>query len=75
MQFRSLPDRALEIEQIVEEHYFATTDARDTFTQEQTVAAEAAAFGDNQPFCSALRDLDFGGDGVGLLCATTPKRG
>ena len=40
-QLRPLPDRALEIEQVVEEHHPATADAEFTLAQEQAVAAGA----------------------------------
>src|SRR5258707_618415 len=65
-QLRPRPDRALEVEKVVEEHGFARPNVRHTLAQEQPVAAEAAAFRDNHAFPAALGNLDLGGDGVGL---------
>ena len=67
LQLRPLPHRALEVEQIVEEHHLAATDAEFALAQEQAVAAEAPALGDDHAFRAALGDLDLGGDGVGLV--------
>ena len=41
--------------------------AQFALAQEQAVAAEAPAFGDDHAFRAALGDLDLGGDGVGLV--------
>ena len=43
------------------------TNARHALAQEQPVAAEAPAFGDDHAFRAALGNLDLGGDGVGLV--------
>ena len=43
------------------------TNARHTLAQEQSIAAEAPAFGDDHAFRTALGNLDLGGDGVGLV--------
>src|SRR6478735_1389429 len=48
------PDRALEVEQVVDENRFAAADARNTLAQEKPVAAEASAFGDDNAFRAAL---------------------
>ena len=61
------PDRALEVEQVVDENRFAAADARNTLAQKKPVAAEASAFGDDHAFRAALRNLDFGSDRVGLV--------
>ena len=62
LEFRSFPGRPLEIEQIVEEHHVAPADAFDTLAQEQAVAAEPSAFGDDHAFRAAFGNLDLGLD-------------
>ena len=68
-QLGAFPDRALEIEQIVEKHHFAAADAELALAQEQAVAAEAPAFGDDHPLGAqqALGNVDLCGDGIGLV--------
>ena len=66
-QLRPLPHRALEVEQIVEEHDLAPTDAEFALAQEQAVAAEAPALGDDHAFRATLGNLDLSRDGVGLV--------
>src|SRR5688572_23760645 len=61
------PDRALQVEQVVEEHRLASPKARHTLAQKQPVAAETSAFGDDHPFSAAFGNLDLGGDGIGLV--------
>src|SRR5579862_6244853 len=65
-QFRAFPHRALQIEQVIKEHHLALVDAELAFAQEQTVATEAPALGDNHAFGAAFWNLDLGGDGVGF---------
>ena len=67
LQLRPLPHGALEVEQIVEEHDLAPSDAEFAFAQEQTVAAEAPALGHDHAFRTALGNLDLGSDGIGLV--------
>ena len=66
-QLGPFPRRALEVEQVVEEHHLAPADSQFALAQEQAVAAEAPAFGDDHAFRAAFGDLDLGGDGVGLV--------
>ena len=67
LQFRPLPDGALEVEQVVEEHHLAPIEAELALAQEQAVAAEAPALGDDHAFRAAVGNLDLGGDRVGLV--------
>ena len=53
-QLRPFPDRALEVEQIVEEHDLAPAEAQLALAQEQAVAAEAPALGDDHALRAAL---------------------
>src|SRR5262245_34933147 len=67
VQLGPFPYRALKVEQIVEEHHLAAPDAELTLAQEQAVAAEAPALGDDHALRPAFRYLDLGGDGVALV--------
>ena len=67
LQLRPFPGRALEVEQVVEEHHLAPTNSELALAQEQAVAAEASALGDDHAFRAAFGDRDLGGDGVGLV--------
>src|SRR5208337_311910 len=62
LQLRPLPHRALEVEQVVQEHDPASIEADFALAEEQAIAAEAAALGDDHAFRSALGNLDFGRD-------------
>ena len=55
----AFPAESLKGQEIVGEHRLA-------LEQIEAVAAEAATVGDDHPLAAALRDLDLGGDGVGL---------
>ena len=63
-QLRPLPHRALEVEQVIEEHNLAPTEAELAFAQEQAVAAEAPALGNDDAFRATFGDLDLGSNGV-----------
>src|SRR4029453_13440375 len=67
LQLGALPRRALEVEQVIEEPHLAPAKSKLALAQEQTIAAEAPAFGDDHAFRAALGDLDLRGDGVGLV--------
>jgi len=67
LELGALPDRALEVEKVVEEHGLAGANAGHTLAQKQTIAAKPPAFRDDHALCPALGDLDLGGDGVGLV--------
>ena len=66
-QLGPLPRRALEVEQVVEEHHLAPAEAELALAQEQAVAAEASAIGDDHAFRAAFGDRDLGGDRVRLV--------
>jgi hypothetical protein len=67
LQLWPFPHRALEVEQVIEEHHLALADALHAFAQEQSIAAEAPTLGDDHAFRTALGNLDLGRDGVGLV--------
>ena len=67
LQFGPFPRGALEVEQVVQEHHLAPTKAEFAFAQEQAVATEAPALGDDHAFCPAFGNLDLGRDGVGFV--------
>ena len=66
-QLGSSPDRALEVEQVVEEHRLALAYSPHTLAQEEPIATEAPAIGDDHAFGAPFGDRDLGGDGVGLV--------
>src|SRR4051794_3780978 len=57
----------LRSEQVIEEHHLAPAEAEFALAQEQAVAAEAPALGDDHAFGAALGDRDLRRDGVGLV--------
>ena len=65
LEFRAFPGGALEVEQVVEKHDLAAADAELAFAEEQAVAAEAPALGDDHAFRAAFGNLDLRLDGVG----------
>ena len=67
LEFGAFPGGALEVEEVVEEDRLAAAEAELALAQEQAVAAEAAALGDDHAFGAALGDLDLGGDGVATV--------
>ena len=66
-QLRPFPHRALEVEQVIEEHHLAAAESEFALAQEQAIAAEAPALGDDHAFRAAFGNRDLGGDGVGLV--------
>ena len=54
IQFGPFPHRALEIEQVVEEHHLAPPYPEITLAQEEAIAAETPAVSDHHAFCAAL---------------------
>src|SRR4029453_15707620 len=66
-QLGPLPCRALEIEKVAETTLLAAADQKSPFGEEQAIAAETPALGDNHALCAAVRDLDRGSDGVGFV--------
>jgi len=66
-QLRPLPDRALEVEQVIEEHDSAAVEAKLAFAQEQAIAAETPALGDDHTLGAAFGNVELGSDGVGLV--------
>src|SRR5207245_2409703 len=66
-QLRPFPRRALEVEQVVEEHHLAPTKSKLALAQEQAVAAEAATLGNDHAFRAAVGNRDLGSDGIGLV--------
>ena len=73
-QLGPLPDRTLEVEQVIEEHHLAPIKASFSLAQEQTIAAEAPALSYNHALCATLGDLDLGSDGVGFVQDTRARR-
>jgi hypothetical protein len=55
-QLRSFPRRALEVEQVVEEYHLAPADSELALAQEQPIAAEAPALGDDHAFRAPVQD-------------------
>jgi hypothetical protein len=63
-QLGPCPRRALEVEQVVEEHHVAPANPFDALAQEESIAAEAPAIGDDHAFRATFGDRDRGGNGV-----------
>ena len=63
-QLRPLPRRALEVEQVVEEHRLAPAESKLPLAQEQAVAAKAPSVSDDHAFRAAFGNGHLGRDGV-----------
>src|SRR5215475_13447047 len=61
-EFGACPCRALEIEEVVQEHRFASADAELAFAKKKAVAAECPALGHDHAFCAAFGNLHLRGD-------------
>jgi hypothetical protein len=63
-----LPPRLRHISyNVVEEYRLAPAKSKLALAQEEGIAAEAPAVGDDDAFCATFGDLDLGGNGVGLV--------
>src|SRR5262249_54688884 len=66
-QLRYLPHRALEVEQVVEEHNLSTVESKFPLAQKQAIATKASALSNDHAFCAAFGNVNFSSDGVALV--------